>query len=210
LKNGKKAGEIIRLLEGEYPDARVALVHKNPFQLLIATILSAQSTDVQINKITKKLFKKYTSPRDFASAPTDEIEIDIKSSGFYRNKAKNIQNTCKILVKDFNSEVPRTMEELITLPGVARKTANIVLSGGFGIIDGIPVDTHVKRLSHRLGLTDNTDPNKIERDLMEIVPKGEWFHISNLLIFHGRAVCDARRPGHDRCVLYDLCPSRTL
>lgn len=203
-------GEIIRLLEREYPSARVALLHKNPFELLIATILSAQSTDVQINKITKRLFLKYKGPEDFVKEPIKEIENDIRSSGFYRNKAKNIKNACKLLVKDFNSQVPRTMEELITLPGVARKTANIVLSGGFGIIDGIPVDTHVKRLSGRLGLSDNTDPTKIERDLMECVPKREWFHISNLLIWHGRRVCDARRPRHDKCVLYDLCPSRTL
>jgi endonuclease-3 len=206
----EKAAEIIRILGKEYPDARVALEHKNPFQLLIATILSAQSTDVQINKITRKLFKKYRAPEDLAKAPLEEIETDIRSSGFYRNKAKNIKNACRILIKDFDSEVPRTMEELITLPGVARKTANIVLSGGFGIIAGIPVDTHVKRLSGRLGLTDNIDPTKIEQDLMEIVPKGEWFYISSLLIFHGRAVCDARRPRHEECVLYDLCPSRTL
>jgi endonuclease-3 len=206
----EKAAEIIRILGKEYPDARVALEHKNPFQLLIATILSAQSTDVQINKITRKLFKKYRAPEDLAKAPLEEIETDIRSSGFYRNKAKNIKNACRILIKDFDSEVPRTMEELITLPGVARKTANIVLSGGFGIIAGIPVDTHVKRLSGRLGLTDNIDPTKIEQDLMEIVPKGEWFYISSLLIFHGRAVCDARRPRHEECVLYDLCASRTL
>jgi endonuclease-3 len=197
-------------LEREYPNARVALKHKNPFQLLIATILSAQSTDVQINKIAKKLFKKYNGPIDFVKKPIEEIENDIRSSGFYRNKAKNIQNSCRILMEDFNSEVPQTMEELTTLPGVARKTANIVLSGGFGIIDGIPVDTHVKRLSKRLGLTQNTDPVKIERDLMELVPKEDWFHISNLLIWHGRRVCDARRPLHDKCVLYHLCPSKEL
>jgi len=205
-----KALEIITLLEGEYPVARVALVHKNPFQLLIATILSAQSTDVQINKITKTLFKKYKGPIDFVKTPTKEIENDIRSSGFYRNKTKNIKKTCEILVETFDSSVPKTMEELITLPGVARKTANIVLSGGFGIVDGIPVDTHVKRLSGRLGLTDNTDPVKIERDLMELVPKEHWFHISNLLIWHGRRVCDARRPRHDDCVLYHLCPSKEL
>lgn len=208
--NKERVGEIIKLLSREYPDTRVALEHKNPFQLLIATILSAQSTDVQINKITKTLFKKYKGPEDFADAHIEELENDIKSSGFYRNKAKNIQNTCKILVNDFNSDVPRTMEGLIKLSGVARKTANIVLAGGYGIVEGIPVDTHVKRLSQRLGLTDNSDPNKIERDLMEIVPKSEWFHISDMLIFHGRTVCDARRPKHDRCVLYNLCPSRDI
>lgn len=206
----KKGAEIIRLLGQKYPDAGVALVHKNPFELLISTILSAQSTDVQINKITKVLFKKYRSPIDFAKAPLEEIEIDIKSSGFYKNKAKNIQKTCEILVNVYDSNVPRTMEELITLRGVARKTANIVLSGGFGIIDGIPVDTHVKRLSQRLGLSENTDPNKIEKDLMKIVPKVDWFNISNLLIFHGRAVCNARRPRHENCILYDLCPSRDM
>ena len=208
--NKKRAGEIIQLLEREYPDARVALLHKNPFQLLIATILSAQSTDVQINKITKKLFLKYKGPEDFVKEPIKEIENDIRSSGFYRNNAKNIQNSCRILIEDFNSRVPRTMEELTTLPGVARKTANIVLSGGFGIIDGIPIDTHVKRLSGRLGLTQSKDPVKIERDLMQMVPKEEWFHISNLLIWHGRNICDARKPRHDKCVLYDLCPSRNI
>ncbi|MEE8401997.1 MAG: endonuclease III [Candidatus Hydrothermarchaeaceae archaeon] len=206
----KRATEIIRLLGQKYPDAGVALLHKNPFELLIATILSAQSTDVQINKITKVLFKKYQSPIDFARAPLEEIEIDIKSSGFYKNKAKNIQKTCEILANVYDSKVPRTMAELITLPGVARKTANIVLSGGFGTIDGIPVDTHVKRLSQRLGLSKNTDPNKIEKDLMKIVPKVDWFNISNLLIFHGRAVCNARRPRHENCILYDLCPSRDM
>lgn len=206
----EKTGEIIRLLGYEYPNAGVALEHKNPFELLIATILSAQATDVQINKITKTLFKKYRRPQDFAAAPRWEIENDIKSSGFYRNKAKNIQKTCEILTRDFNSKVPRTMEELVKLPGVARKTANIVLSGGYGIIDGIAVDTHVKRLSQRLGLSCNHDPVKIERDLMEIVPREEWFIISNLLIFHGRAVCNARRPKHGGCVLYHLCPSRSV
>ncbi|MEE8403012.1 MAG: endonuclease III [Candidatus Hydrothermarchaeaceae archaeon] len=206
----EKAGEIIRLLGQEYPDARVALEHKNPFELLIATILSAQSTDVQINKITKTLFEKYRGPEDFATARIEEIETDIKSSGFYRNKARHIQKTCEILVKEFNSGVPRTMEDLVRLPGVARKTANIVLSRGYGIIGGIPVDTHVKRLSQRLGLTDNSDPDKIERDLMEAVPRGAWFNMSNLLISHGRAVCDARRPRHDSCVLCHLCPSRSI
>lgn len=206
----EKASEIILLLGQEYPDAKIALKHKNPFELLIGTILSAQSTDVQINKITKSLFKKYRRPEDFAKAHMEEIENDIKSSGFYRNKAKNIRKTCEILVRDFSSEVPQRMEDLVKLPGVARKTANIVLSGGYGIVEGIAVDTHVKRLSQRLGLTDSSDQNKIERDLIEIVPREEWFHISNLLIFHGRTVCDAKRPKHDRCVLYHLCPSRDL
>ncbi len=206
----ENASEIIRLLEQEYPEAKVALEHRNPFQLLIATILSAQSTDVQINKITKTLFKKYRGPEDFARAHIEEIETHIRSSGFYRNKARNIKKTCEILVRDFNSEVPRTMEDLVKLPGVARKTANIVLSGGYGVIEGIAVDTHVKRLSQRLGLADSSDQNKIERELMEIVPREEWFNISNLLVFHGRAVCDARRPRHDMCVLHHLCPSRDI
>ncbi len=206
----EKASEIIRLLEQEYPEAKVALEHRNPFQLLIATILSAQSTDVQINKITKTLFKKYGEPEDFARAHIEEIENHIRSSGFYRNKARNIKKTCEILVRDFNSGVPRTMEDLVKLPGVARKTANIVLSGGYGVIEGIAVDTHVKRLSQRLGLADSSDQNKIERELMEIVPMEEWVNISNLLVFHGRAVCDARRPKHDMCVLHHLCPSRDI
>ncbi len=205
-----RAVEIIKRLKKEHPSAGVALEHNDPFQLLIATILSAQSTDVQINKITKNLFKKYKGPQDFASAPLEEIESDIRSSGFYRNKARHIQETCKILTSDFNSEVPKTMDKLTTFPGVARKTANIVLSSSYGIIEGIAVDTHVKRLSQRLGLSKNKDPDKIERDLMEIVPKEGWFSISNLLIFHGRAICDAKKPKHDKCVLYDICPSREI
>ncbi len=208
---GSRITEIITLLKEEYSDnPKTALHHSSPFELLVATILSAQSTDVMINRITKDLFKKYRGPEDFANAPIEELERDIKSSGFYRNKARNIKKTSRILVEKFNSNVPRTMEELITLPGVARKTANIVLANSYGILVGIAVDTHVRRLSQRLGLTENNDPNKIERDLMEIVPQEEWSNFSHLLIFHGREVCNARKPRHDRCVLYHLCPSREI
>ncbi len=199
--------EIIQLLRNEYPGVSVALWYTNPFELLIATILSAQCTDKQVNEVTKELFKKYRSPDDYISASQEEIEKEIYSTGFYRNKAKNIKKLCEILNNDFNGMVPDTMEELLTLPGVARKTANIVLSGGFGKLEGIAVDTHVKRLAYRLGLTTNTDPVKIERDLMKIVPKMEWADFSLLLIKHGRTICTARKPMCDRCVLNKICPS---
>ncbi len=210
-KMHNRTTEIITLLKKEYSDTPMtALLHSNPFELLVATILSAQSTDVMINRITKDLFKKYRGPEDFANVPVEKLEKDIRSSGFYRNKAKNIKKTCEILVEKFDSNVPRTMEELVTLPGVARKTANIVLANSYGILVGIAVDTHVKRLSQRLGLTKNKDPNKIERDLMELVPQEEWSDFSHLLIFHGRNVCNARKPKHDSCILYRLCPSREI
>jgi endonuclease-3 len=202
--------EIIALLEKEYPDPKTALKHRTPFELLVATILSAQSTDVQINKITRDLFRKYRGPEDYARVPREELERDIRSSGFFRSKARNIQAASRMIMEEFGGEVPRSMEELTRLPGVARKTANIVLSNAFGIDEGIAVDTHVKRLSQRLGLSRNRDPNKIEQDLMEVVPKEYWRDFSHLLILHGRAVCQARRPRHDKCVLYHLCPSRDI
>lgn len=201
------AGEIISLLKKEYPDVKIALDFSNPLELLIATILSAQSTDKQINKVTKTLFKKYRTPQDYVKTPQEELEKDIYSTGFYRNKAKNIKKLCGILVENFNSKVPDTMENLITLPGVARKTANIVLSGAFGKIEGIAVDTHVKRVSFRLGLSANTDPEKIEKDLMKIIPKNDWDIFALLLIQHGRQVCEAKKPKCDICVLNKLCPS---
>jgi endonuclease-3 len=201
------AGEIIALLKKEYPDVKIALDFSNPLELLIATILSAQSTDKQINKVTKTLFKKYRTPRDYMKIPQEELEKDIYSTGFYRNKAKNIKNLCRILVENFNSKVPDTMEDLITLPGVARKTANIVLSGAFGKIEGIAVDTHVKRVSSRLGLSANTDPEKIEKDLMKLIPKNDWDIFALLLIQHGRQVCEAKKPKCEICVLNKLCPS---
>ncbi|MBI4823294.1 MAG: endonuclease III [Nitrospirae bacterium] len=201
--------EIINLLKKQYPIGTV-LTFKNPFELLVATILSAQTTDVHVNRVTEKLFKKYSSVKDYANASIGEIEKDISSINFYRTKAKNIKNCALKLIKDFKGEVPKTMAELITLPGVARKTANIVLSSAYGINEGIAVDTHVKRLSFRLGLTENEDPIKIEKDLMAITPKAEWGAISSLLIFHGRKVCQARKPRHEECVLYDICPSKDI
>jgi len=202
-----KVDEIIALLKKEYPDIKIALDFSNPLELLIATILSAQSTDKQINKVTKILFKKYRMPQDYVNTPQEELEKDIYSSGFYKNKAKNIKKLCEILVEKFNSKVPDTMEDLITLPGVARKTANIVLSGAFGKIEGMAVDTHVKRVSFRLGLTANTDPEKIEKDLMKIIPKNDWDVFALLLIQHGRQVCEAKKPKCEVCVLNKLCPS---
>ena len=202
-----RAAEVIRLLEKEHPDATIALRFDNPLELLISTILSAQATDEQINKITPKLFKKYQTPEDYANAELEELQNDIRSSGFYRNKAKNIKNCCKMLVEKYNSQVPRTMADLVELPGVARKTANIVLTNAYGIVDGIAVDTHVQRLSQRLGLTERKDPVKIEIDLMRILPKENWECISDLLIFHGRRVCFARKPNCPSCVLNKICPS---
>ncbi len=203
----EKILEIIELLRKEYPDVRVTLIHSNPLELLIATILSAQSTDKQVNEITRKLFKKNRSVYDYIKIPQEELEKEIYSSGFYRNKAKNIKKLCEILVRDFDGKVPETMEELLTLPGVARKTANIVLSGAFGKVEGIAVDTHVRRLSYRLGLTKNSNPDKIEKDLMELVPKKYWDIFSLLLIHHGRKVCTAKKPLCRDCILNRLCPS---
>lgn len=199
--------QIIELLEKEYPDAKTALHYNNPLEILVATILSAQCTDKQVNMVTKSLFKKYRTAEDYANADLAELEQDIRSTGFYRNKAKNLKNAGKMLVEKFDSQVPQTMSEIVELPGVARKTANIVLSNAYGIVVGIAVDTHVRRLSKRLGLTDNTDPNKIEADLMEIVPKSQWKRITNLLIFNGRNVCTARKPKCNTCNLNKICPS---
>lgn len=203
----EKVNEIAALLKSNYPDVKIALDFSNPLELLIATILSAQSTDKQINKVTKTLFKKYRTPQDYVKASQHELERDIYSTGFYRNKAKNIKKLCEILVNDFNSKVPDTMDELVTLPGVARKTANIVLSSAFGKIEGIAVDTHVKRVSARLGLTKNTDPEKIEKDLMKIIPRSEWDVFALRLIQHGRETCDAKKPKCEVCFLNNVCPS---
>ena len=205
-----KIADIIKRLRKAYPRPKTALHFGEPFELLVATILSAQTTDVHVNKVTEQLFKKYKSLRDYAEAPLDNLRKDISSVNFYNNKAKNIQASAKMIIERFQSIVPRTMEELITLPGVARKTANIVLSSAFGINEGIAVDTHVKRLSLRLGLTKNEDPVKIEKDLIAITPKEDWGSLSHLLIFHGRNICQAKKPKHSECVLYDLCPSRDI
>jgi endonuclease-3 len=199
--------KIIQLFEKEQPNAKVALEYSNPLELLVATILSAQSTDRQVNTVTKALFKKYRKPEDYANANLKELEEYVKSTGFYHNKARNLKKCCQMLVEKFNSKIPRTMEEMLQLPGVARKTANIVLSNIYGVIEGIAVDTHVRRLAQRLGLSDNKDPNKIEQDLMKIVPKERWMRITDLLIFHGRRICTAKKPKCEKCVLNKICPS---
>jgi endonuclease-3 len=207
LDKKARALKIIELLEKDYPAAKTALHYSKPLEMLIATILSAQCTDKRVNIVTKSLFKKYRTAEDYANADLAELEADIRSTGFYRNKAKNIKNTGRLLVEKYDSQVPRTMEELLGLPGVARKTANIVLSNAYGIIEGIAVDTHVRRLAQRLGLTENSDPNKIEADLMRNVPKSQWKRITDLLIFHGRNVCIARKPRCSSCSLNRICPS---
>ena len=199
--------KIIELLEKEYPKAKTALHYTSPLEILVATMLSAQCTDKRVNIVTKSLFKKYRTAEDYANADLAELEEAVRSTGFYRNKAKNIKRSGRMLVEKFNSQVPRTMDELLELPGVARKTANIVLSNAYGIIEGVAVDTHVRRLSKRLGLTENKNPNKIEADLMLIVPKSHWKRINNLLIFHGRNVCMARKPKCNICSLNKICPS---
>jgi endonuclease-3 len=207
LDNKTIALKIIKLLEKEHPDAKIALHYTNPLELLIATILSAQCTDERVNIVTKKLFKKYRTAEDYANADVKELEEDIRSTGFYRNKTRNIKKCCQMLVERFNSQVPQAMEEMLKLPGVARKTANVVLSNAFGVIEGIAVDTHVRRLAIRLGLTEQEDPDKIEANLMEIVPKNYWMKITDLLIFHGRRVCIAKKPKCAACVLNKICPS---
>ena len=173
-------------------------------------MLSAQATDVLVNRITENLFKQYKTVKDYANAPLEALQKDVSSINFYKTKAKNIQASANMIIEQFGSKVPKTMEELISLPGVARKTANIVLTNAYGINAGIAVDTHVKRLTYRLGLTKNEDPVKIEQDLMALTPKGEWGNISHLLIFHGRNICQAKRPKHQECVLFNICPSRDI
>jgi len=202
-----KVLKIIELLKEEHQDAKTALHYKNPLELLIATILSAQCTDKRVNMVTQKLFKKYKTARDYANADLRDLEADIRSTGFYRNKARNIKKCCQMLIEKFNSQVPKTMEEILKLPGVARKTANIVLSNAYGVVEGIAVDTHVRRLTQRLGLTKNDKPDKIEEDLMRSVPKKYWMRITDLLIFHGRRICTARKPLCEKCILNKLCPS---
>ena len=200
--------EIIRLLKDEYPISRTALRYETPHQMLVATILSAQCTDVRVNMVTEELFRKYKGINEFAEADLQELEQDIRSTGFYRQKAKNIKNSSIAILENFSGNVPDTMEELITLPGVARKTANVVLSSAYDITEGIAVDTHVKRLSFRLGLTQHTNPDKIEQDLMKLAPKEEWSDLSYRLILHGRVVCGARKPEHGICMLQHLCPRK--
>jgi endonuclease-3 len=205
-----RAPEILTRLRAAYPDARCALDYRNAFELLCATILSAQCTDARVNLVTPALFGAYPTPETLARARQEEVEEIIKSTGFFRNKAKSLIGMAQALVADHGGEVPRTMEELRLLPGVGRKTANVILGNAYGINDGITVDTHVARLSERLGLTRHDDPAKIEQDLMPLFPRDQWGLLSHLLIFHGRQICIARRPRCGECVLSDLCPSSTV
>lgn len=206
LEPKQRAEKIIELLSQLYPTAKTALNYTNPLELLIATMLSAQTTDAQVNKVTQTLFKKYRSAKDYAQAPIEQIEEDIHSTGFYHNKARNLKACVQMLIDRFHGEVPKTMEELIELPGVARKTANIVLYFAYGVTAGVAVDTHVMRLSQRLGLTEQKDQNRIERDLMALLPKEQWMPLTDLLIYHGRQVCTAKKPRCDACVLNKYCP----
>ncbi len=202
----ERTTEIIKRLKRAYPDAHCALNHASPFELLIATILSAQCTDARVNIVTADLFRKYRGPQDFVDVSQTELERDIRSTGFFRNKAKNIKAASKRLIEVYGGEIPRTMEEILTLGGVARKTANVVLGNAFGIASGVVVDTHVARLSQRLGLTKNKTPEKIERDLTELVPKKHWIIFPHWMIFHGRQICIARKPRCTECVLAKICP----
>jgi endonuclease-3 len=202
--NRERVQKIIEILKQEYPDARTALRFQNPLQLLVATVLSAQCTDERVNKVTEDLFQKYRSASDYSDASLAELEEDIRPTGFFRNKAKALKNLSADLVQRFNGEVPARLEDLVTLPGIGRKTANLILGEAFGV-PGIVVDTHVKRLAHLIGLTGQKDPEKIEFDLMRIVPEPQWTLFSNLLILHGRTVCVARKPRHEECRIVDLC-----
>src|ERR1700722_5282217 len=204
----KRVAAILARLDEAYPEASCELVHEHPFQLLISTILSAQCTDVRVNPVAKILYPKYSTPEKFAYANPAHLEQDIRPTGFFRNKTKSIMGASRKIVEEFGGKVPQTMEELLTLPGVARKTANVVLGSGFGIASGVVVDTHGQRLSERLDLTKNTDPKKIEQDLMQIIPQGKWILFSHQLIWHGRRVCNARKPKCAECNLEGLCYSK--
>ncbi|MBA3794704.1 MAG: endonuclease III [Rubrobacter sp.] len=199
--------ETISRLKAAYPNARTELSWTNPLELLVATILSAQTTDVRVNLVTPNLFAKYPTAADYAGADPEELEEDIRPTGFFRNKAKSLLGMARALVEDHGGEVPRTMPELVALPGVGRKTANVVLGNAFSIDEGVVVDTHVRRLSNRLGFSTEKDPEKIERDLMETVPREDWTVFSHLLILHGRSTCKSRKPDCENCTLNDLCPS---
>lgn len=201
----KDINQIIEILQFEYPDAKCSLNFSNPLELMIATILSAQCTDVQVNKVTDSLFKIFKTSKDYADVPIEVLEMHIKPTGFYKNKAKNIQKTCKVITEKFKGIVPNSMEELINLEGIGRKTANVILGNAYGIIGGIVVDTHVSRLSQRLGLTISSDPVKIESELMKKISKNKWFIFSHLLIFHGRKVCVSRKPLCMQCKISKYC-----
>ena len=203
-----RAMAILALLKKRYPEPETMLDHKNPWELLVATVLAAQCTDARVNTITPELFRRWPDPASLACAPQEELEDVIHAAGFYHSKARNLIGAAKRVTEVFGGEVPHTIEELVTLPGVARKTANVVLWGGFGINEGLAVDTHVKRLSFRLGLTKNTDPVRIEQDLIKIFPREEWGDVNHRLVWFGRDVCDARRPACHECELYHLCPRK--
>lgn len=203
----KRIGTILSLLKKDYPKAKIVLNYSNNWELLVAVVLSAQCTDVMVNKVTSKLFKKYKTIQDYANADLHELENDIRSTGFYKNKAKNIKAAARIILEKFNGQIPRTMNELTTLPGVARKTANIILGNAYNIVEGIAVDTHVRRLSQRLGFSHRSDPDRIEQDLMHLFDNKDWFKLTYLLIDHGRTICQAKKPKCDVCFLSKLCPS---
>lgn len=202
----RRALKIVERLKEEYPEAECALIHRTPLELTIATILSAQCTDARVNIVTKDLFKKYRSAAAFAQAPIEDLERAVQSTGFFRNKAKNIKACCQQLVENHGGKIPQDLNALVKLPGIGRKTANVVLGTAFGLATGVVVDTHVTRLSQRLGLTKHTDAVKIEQDLMALLPQSEWIDFSHRLIHHGRRVCVARKPRCEQCVLLDLCP----
>lgn len=206
-KKKARALKIVRRLRTAYPDAKIVLRYGNDIQLLVAVILSAQCTDKKVNEVTATLFKKYGTTKDFAGADLRTLQREIKPAGFYRAKARSIQAACRKIVEEFGGKLPRTMAQMLTLRGVARKTANVVLGNAFGVVEGIAVDTHVRRLAQRLGLAKHDNPEKIEQDLMELVPQRDWFKLTYLLIDHGRAVCIAQRPKCGECLLRDLCPS---
>lgn len=203
----ERAPKIMERLTEAYPTASVALKASTPLEMLVATILSAQCTDERVNMVTADLFAKYRTPEDYLRVPEAELAADIRPTGFFNQKTRSIRGACRKIVEDYDGRVPGTMEELVTLPGVARKTANVVMGNAFGKVEGIAVDTHVKRLSNRLGFSDQKDPDKIERDLMALVPQDRWFSFTYVLIEHGRAVCKARKPACEVCVVSELCPS---
>lgn len=206
----ERAPEIIRLLSEAYPDAKVALRFSNPLEMLVATILSAQCTDEKVNEVTETLFRKYRTPQDYLRVPEEELRQDIRPTGFFNQKATSIREACRRIVEVYGGKVPDTMEDLLTLRGVARKTANIVLGNAFGKVEGIAVDTHVKRLANRLGFSAESDPDRIEQDLMRLVPRDRWFPFTYVLIDHGRAVCTARNPRCEVCPVSHLCPSSSV
>jgi endonuclease-3 len=203
----ERAPEIVRILSETYPDAKVALTFSNALEMLVATILSAQCTDEKVNEVTATLFRKYRTAEDYLRVREDELKADIKPTGFFNQKAISIREACRRIVEEYGGEVPNTMEDLVTLRGVARKTANIVLGNSFGIVEGIAVDTHVKRLANRLGFSEQAEPDKIEQDLMRLVPRDRWFAFTYVLIDHGRAICIARKPKCEECPVNRLCPS---